>query len=245
MDWIPNSTMPGHFDLDQLMALATGEDIEAARQHAGQCAQCAQIVAEYSRLDRRLRPLLLRSACPSPLTLGELVLGMLETGEALAIRGHLVECRMCAEELRQLGADLAGDPLADAVPAPGPIRRLLARLLPAPVPGLAAAGLRGDGRNDGQAYEADGMTVSLSTQAEGSGDARSWTLLGLVDLAGVPPEAGCEVRAVAGGNVVAGGAVDEFGSFAVPGLPAGTYNLELRCADRELVVEGVSVGDAE
>jgi hypothetical protein len=238
-------TEPGHVTADQLFAVATGEQAETARSHVEQCAVCAAIVGSYEREDRALRTRLLRTTCPSSLALGELVLGMLETSEALTIRAHLVDCRFCTEEMRRLGADLAGDPRADLLPEPGPLRRFLARLVPTPALGLAPAGLRGATPAEGHSYQAEGITVSLSVQAEGHGVARSWTLLGLVDMDGSPPDAKCDARVIANSSLVASVAVDEYGSFLVPGLAAGNYDLELRCVDKVLAIESVSVGDDE
>jgi hypothetical protein len=238
-------TEPGRVTADQLFAVATGEQAEPARSHVEQCSVCAADVASYEREDRALRTRLLRNSCPSSLALGELVLGMLETTEALAIRAHLVDCRFCTEEMRHLGADLAGDPMADPVPEPGPLRRFLARLLPTPALGLAPAGLRGGTPAEGHSYQAEGITVSLSVQAEGQGVARSWTLLGLVDVDGSPPDATCDVRVIANGVVMTSVAVDEYGSFLAPGLAAGIYDLELRCVDKVLAIEGVGVGGDE
>jgi hypothetical protein len=147
--------------------------------------------------------------------------------------------------MRQLGADLAGDARADLLPEPGPLRRLFARLVSSPLPGLATAGLRGRPLDEARIYEAEGITVSLSAQAERHGAKRSWTLLGLIDVDGAPPDHACQVGVLANGSMQASAAVDELGSFLASGLEPGTYDLELRFVDRLIAIEGVSVEDAE
>ena len=121
----------------------------------------------------------------------------------------------------------------------------MARLLPAPAAGSAYTGVRGAGENGSRTYEAGGVTLSLTVDAEGTGAARRWMLLGLViDEGGGEAAAGAAVRLLDAGQPAAETTLDEVGNFTFMELAAGVYDLELTLDERVVAVEGIMVGAA-
>lgn len=234
---------PGRVTPDDLVAYATGETEARIDVHIAACASCAAEAAAYASVDGLLRSRLFRVDCPSTQTLGELALDLLDPGEALALRGHLALCTHCAGEFSALAQDLRDDPMAALAPAPGRLARIVARLLPAP--GLTAgyAGVRGGDTSMSRSYEAEGISVSLTLEAETSGLQRRWTLLGLVvsEDGELPPGTGAAL--MRDGQTVARAALDDLGNVVFADVAAGDYSLELTLSDRIVVIEGLDVGD--
>jgi hypothetical protein len=235
---------PGVIAEDQLFALACGESQPAAAIHIARCAACASFVSTYAAADTRLARGLHRLECPSALTLGELALELLKPDEALSVRVHLADCPRCGAELSVLIEDTRGEPLADLMRAPSMFRRIVAALAPAAGHSIAPAGLRGTAGGV-SIYEAEEVTVSLIGQAVGQGGARTYALLGLIDVSGSTPLQASEAALSKEAACVASAAVDELGNFSLDQLQPGTYMLELRFPDRVVVLERVEVGDAD
>jgi len=230
---------------EDVLAYADGEGDAGTVAHVATCMECAAEVSAYTLLDRTLRARLLRVDCLDPQALGELALGLLPPERALSVRQHLALCPACERELAEFRVTLQGDALADLLPRPGPLARLVARLLPAPGLRLAPAGVRGADDETARRYEADGLTLSLTVEAEGGGPARRWRLLGLViDEAGDGLVTGLVVRVLRHGDVVRETELDDLGNVTVGGLEAGMYDLELVRETGVIAIEGLEIGPA-
>jgi hypothetical protein len=232
---------PGLVTLADLAAFAAGEADERSTAHIRACTACAAesraIAAAGNALGR-----LFRVDCPSPQTLGELTLYMLDADEARLIRTHVAMCPHCAAEAAALHAALSVEPLSDAVAPSGLFARIVARLLPAPAQRGALAGVRG-GPDDTLSYDADGVTITLALEPDVSGSERRWTLLALVvDEAGGRAIAGAPALLRQGDEVAAEAAVDETGNVVFEALPRGSYELDLYVSDRVIAVDGIEIG---
>ena len=246
---------PGSVAPEDLLAHAERAADSGTAAHIASCPACAALVSSYRAADRLLRARLYRVDCPAPLTLGELALDLLAPAEMFAARRHLALCPHCTSDYRALTASLAGDPLRDLAPPPGLLRRVVARLLPAPGVGLggAYAGVRaGDGGDGGggrdgatRTYEAEGVTLSLSVEPDQGHAAGRWSLLCLVlDGSGELPDAGSPLRLLRDGHVAAETALDEWGNVVFGGLEAGLYDLEAVLGERAISVPAISIGVA-
>ena len=235
-------TDPGLIGPEELFAVAIGEPDERAGHHVQRCAACAATVAAYSREERALRDSLFRVACPEAQILGELALGLLGPEEALPVRRHLVDCRHCSSELRLLTSSLNGDPLTELLEGPGLVRRIVARLRQAPAGSLLMAGVRGTPGEGPQVFEAEEMTISLNAHAEGRGAKRTWSLFGLLDVAGMPPDTSTNLRLLTPSGSATSLPLDAIGNFTATGLQAGTYGLEIVFADRTITIEDITIG---
>jgi hypothetical protein len=235
---------PGKVSVDELFALAMGEDSEPAATHAANCPSCAATVEGYADADRLLHSKLARVDCPATLTLGELILGILDPSAALDVRAHLADCHYCASDMKLLALELAGDPLRELVAGPSLLRRLAARLVPVPAPGMSIGGVRGGPINGPRTYDAENVTILLTDHREGHGAGRLWTLLGLVDIEGDAPPDGTEVRLTSSTGKVDISRLDTHGNFSVAGLQPGTYSLELHLSDRVVDVESIEIGSS-
>jgi hypothetical protein len=233
---------PGAVAEDQLFALACGESQPAAAIHVARCAACASFVSAYSTTDRRLARGLYRLECPSALTLGELALKLLTPDQALPVRMHLADCQHCGAELHALIEDTRGEPLADLMRAPSILRRIVAALAPAPGRSMSPAGVRGTA-GGARAYQAEEVTVSLIDQAVSQGGARTYSLLGLIDVAGSASLQASEAALSKDAARVASAAVDDLGNFSFEPVQPGSYTLELRFPDRVIVLEMVDIGN--
>jgi hypothetical protein len=196
---------------------------------------------DLPRFEAQLRQVLYRFDCPSPHALGEYALDLVPMEERVALASHVRECSGCTEELASMRAFLA----ADSQPAVGPVdrlRRVVATLLG---PGNArvafASARRSIGGRSPLTFAAEGLITSLSPGRDGR------SLLGLVSWEGAetdePELEGHAVRVVgASGTVVAETTLDAIGNFTlhVPESHVGQeYIVELRLADRVVVLEGV------
>lgn len=234
---------PGAVTPEDLVAYAGGDGDARTAGHVTACAACADQAAGYATSARILSSRLFRVDCPPALTLGELALGMLEPEDGLTMRTHLALCPHCRADLATLEGTLREDPLAALAPAPGRLARIVARLLPAPGRDAAYAGVRGSGASGSRTYDAGGLTVSLTVEAEGGGAVARWALLGLVvDEEGGTAPSGAPIRLLRDGRAVDEAPLDEAGNVVFGALEAGAYDLEIVLDERVVAVEGIAVG---
>lgn len=231
----------GAVSSDDLIAYIDGEAPAEVIAHILHCPICAKEAGEYARAQSGITKRLYRFDCPTPLSLGDYEMGMLQPEARTAIGGHVVSCPRCTQELAQLRAFLHFD-TAPTVGMVERVRRVIATLLSPPA--VPAFGLRGAGDSPVQTYDADGITITL-----GPGAARPraghTSLSGLLfgDPATAPAAiGGAAVTLVGDAGEPYTTTLDDLGNFSFEDLTAGTYRLEVALGDRVVVVEGVAVG---
>jgi hypothetical protein len=259
---------PGAVTPEELVAHADGQRPGHVLAHLRRCSFCRAEARSYGAWQAALRRGLYRFDCPSAHALGEYQLGVLPADEGRQIAAHAADCVVCAAELRTLRSFLATEPEGRVPSGRGlveGVRRLVARLIPAPL-SPAQAGLRGGGAPS-QTYQANGIGVALSPApgtrpGPGAGDrvpGAGYPLAGgagrggagrgrggLVGLVWLEDPAAAPVGGVA--HLVASdglshdAAIDDLGNFAFEDVTAGPGQLELRLDDAVVVVEDVRVG---
>jgi hypothetical protein len=233
----PSST--SHPDPDDVLAYVDGDATPAVAAHIEGCDVCVQQADALEATQAGLTRLLYRFDCPKPLTLGEYALDLLDPEQRQQTAAHTLECEACAAELHEVRAYLAAEaPFREDVT--GRIRRLVATLLsPAAGPRpLAAAALRGAADSAARVYQADDLTISLSS---GDGPGHLLGVLIATSPEQTPPDGGQARLVASGGQTVASGPIDDLGNFEFEGLAPGVYLLELQMADALVIVEGLQV----
>jgi hypothetical protein len=187
------------------------------------------------RLEAGLRHKLYRFDCPSAHELGEYAIDMVGPAERVAIAQHALECHECAAELGVLRDFLATEPPGvESLAARA--RRVVAQLFSSPAAGGAVAlGLRGGHATSSTIYRVEDVSVSL-IQGPGEGE-----LTGMVarDVTGPETVVGAEIYLVDADGARPVATVGPAGDFGIAALPTGAYELELRLADRIVVIPGV------
>jgi hypothetical protein len=233
----PSST--SHPTPDDVLAYVDGDATPAVVAHIDGCDVCAQQADELRSTQVGLTRLLYRFDCPDPLTLGEYALDLLGPEQRQQTAAHTLECEACATELQQVRAYLAAEaPFRDDVG--GRIRRLVATLL-TPSAGarpLATAALRGAADSAARVYQADDLTISLSS-GDGPGHLIGVVIATSPDQA--PPDGGQARLVSSAGLPVASSPIDDLGNFEFERLVPGAYLLELQLPEALVVVEGLQV----
>lgn len=202
---------------------------------------------DAERFGRRLTQVLHRFDCPSSLTIGEYQVDLLPPDDRTRVAQHLLECPHCAAELQTLRSFMSGPLLDDRMlqreAQPGTMERLrrVVATLVSPSRERAYGGLRGSAAETGQTYRAEGLSVTLGPGPRGTRGRAS--VMGLVwaESAEAPPLEGAEAQLVSEGGTSAA-PIDELGNFGLEDVVPGTYRLELRLADRTVVIEDLHVG---
>ena len=90
-------------DEDIVRYALDGEPLpQAAETHLKNCVCCQRRLGRYMRLNGALLARLYRSQCPGKIRLSQYCVGMLSTGDAIQITGHLEECPLCAAEVAEM-----------------------------------------------------------------------------------------------------------------------------------------------
>ncbi|MDQ6671701.1 MAG: hypothetical protein M3069_13315 [Chloroflexota bacterium] len=197
---------------------------------------------ELDSTQQRLRGMLYRFDCPSPLTLGEYVLDLLAPASRMLVARHTLGCSLCTEELSETRAFLAGELVAPASGLWRELRRVVATLFtPSAQPRYSMA--RGEASSSAAEYRAGPITIVIG---EVRGKHRGVVSIdGLILHAVAPPGVlgGREVTlSDAAQAQVQVARTDELGSFAFEDVIPGTYRLEVTLEDEVVVVEDVHVG---
>ncbi len=244
---------PGTVAAEALVAYASGDmDIDPrVAEHVQGCPGCAETVEAYRQTETVLRRALFRFDCPSPQTVGEYELRLLPPEEMTAVAAHTLDCAYCTDELRTLRSFLA-TPTAPETSVGSRLARVVASLVSPgswAQPALAGA-LRSTGDARSAVYQAGELTVRVSPGPPPK-QTGTVSLVGVVLAEGsdAAPRGQATLLAEAGGSA-AGTAglsveIDDLGSFTFDAVPAGTYTLELRLADRVVVIEGLRAGGCE
>lgn len=191
-------------------------------------------------MEQGLKSRLYRWDCPPPQLLADYYARRVDTERVPAIEAHLAGCASCSAELEELRQFMAADLPVAAPPATpiGPSRSPRGALFARPQTQQPALALRGAGAGPLMA-EAEGTTLFLDVQTAG---AQIAIQAQLVD-AEQDRWAGALVEIRQSGQLVATAEVDDLGSFAVAGLPAGLTELRLTPrAGRMLVLEDLDLG---
>lgn len=231
---------PGAVTTEDFIAYADGEAPARVLEHLRTCPTCAAQAAQYQQAQRRLRRTLYRFECPTSQTLGEYELGLLPAEERQAIAAHVLECPLCADELRILRHFLVEDATAEELRRPGVVaelKRIVATLVAAPAQPSYA--LRGSGDAELRTYRAGDVTIAIGPgPAARRGRA---SLTGLIWREDGEPSSfsGTEVRLIARDETQFATQIDESDNFTFEDLRPGTYRLELLLAGQTIVIQEV------
>jgi len=234
---------PGAVTPEELVAHADGQAPGHVLAHLQRCSFCRAEARSYGAWQSALRHSLYRFDCPSAHALGEYQLGVLPAEEGRQIAAHAADCAVCAAELRTLRSFLATEPEPE-LGVVDRVRRLIARLMPAPLSPVQA-GLRGGDSAPSQTYQANGIGIALSPAPAPGTRSRVGRggLVGLVWLEGPhSTQLGGVAHLVASDGLSHDAAIDDLGNFAFEDVTAGPGQLELRLDDAVVVVEDVRVG---
>ena len=229
---------PREISPDDLIAHAHGDAPPAAIRHIERCPTCQEQAAQYARAHATLSAELFRHSCPSTLTIGEYVLGVLPPDAAREVAEHLVDCPHCAAERRETAAFLKEEDEPEGAHGfVDTVRRLLARPLAPTAPALA--GLRGAAGDGSEVFTADGLRVTISVQRATRG-VRGSILVGLVEP-WTAASAGGQAQLYADDRVVQSTEVDDLGNFVFDAVPPGNYRVEVRLAEVVVTIDPLSV----
>jgi hypothetical protein len=189
---------------------------------------------------------LYRLNCPTPLELGDYVLGLLPAGRSALVAEHLRDCSHCTGEVSQLT-----DYLGDLAPAPkaNPLEQvkvLIARLVGEVQPGKlfggatfapAYAALRG-GTPGPITLQADGILILLEVQpgAEGRVD-----ILGQIDADEQDRWTGASIELRQAGSLLATVSVDDLGTFRCVLVPTGLTELQMTPIRGPVVLANIEI----
>ncbi len=225
-----------------LLALAGGDPDARLTAHVASCTICSQQVTDYKKLGGRLHDLLFRADCLETQTLADYSMQLLTGEPESTVRMHLADCPFCAAELTTLREVLRSDPFEQPAAGFGALKRLIARLLPAPAPRLGLAGVRGVAVSGARTYRAGDISVSISLQDTISKAGRQWMLLVLVlNEEGESIPSGTMTRLMQGASLLAEEQLDEWGNVVISDIPEGVYDLEVLLPAAIVVVEGIVV----
>jgi anti-sigma factor RsiW len=229
---------PREISPDDLIAHAQGDAPPAAIRHIERCPTCQEQAAQYARAHAALSAELFRHSCPSTLTIGEYVLGVLPPDAARTVAEHLIDCPHCAAERRETAAFLKEDDEPEGAHGfVDTVRRLLARPLAPTAPALA--GLRGAEDCESGVYLAEGLRVTISVQRTRAG-ARGGVLVGLVEPWTMASDGG-RAHLYANDRIVQTQEVDDLGNFVFDAVPAGSYRIEVKLSDVVVTIDAVTV----
>jgi hypothetical protein len=222
---------------EELMAYVDGEISVDAVAGIDDCAECSATVADYGRLQARLRQTLYRFDCPSAHLLGEYALDLANTVERTAVAAHVLECDECTSELEGLRAYLAFEPpTVQRAGLRASMRRIVAQLVSGPPAGALALAFRDIDPAAVMVYQTDTVQISV-TQTPGARPG-SACLIGLVLLRSDTFDAlaDSEVSLVPAVGSPLTSWTDKLGNFSYEELDPGTYRLELALPDEVVVV---------
>jgi hypothetical protein len=198
-------------------------------------------VAFYAQAQNRLRHTFYRITCPSAEVFGDYELGLVSDAERVAIAGHVLECRRCAEELQVLREFMAPDTAVEPAQA-GAFDRLVRMVATAFVPPLqpALGAMRGSADSASRNFRAGSLAMKITQTSEPRQSGR--ILVGLVWQDDKPAaELSGEARLFGTGGYSRTTPIDRFGNFTFENVDPGTYHVELQIEMHVTVVEELRV----
>jgi anti-sigma factor RsiW len=232
----PNAIAP-----DDLIAFMHDEASKAVEQHLQACAYCRREVAAYTAVDALLSSPRSRADCIDTTALMDYSLGLLDLGQARAVREHMASCPHCYSESRSISRFLAEPDAPEQAPAGAGLLRGLRRLFAQPLApsALGRAGLRGSGPPASMVYAVEDLRLTLEVQSGGPGQ-RTKVIAGIIEDP-APALDGAAVRLIRGGAVEQAGTLDDLGAFMFSGVSAGAYSIEVEAEDALVVIEPVDI----
>ena len=249
---------------EELLAFALdGEELpEKTKRHLEQCETCQKRLARYQQANTFLVSHLYRSQCPTGTQLSYYCAGMVSEEERTRIAAHILDCPLCAAEVAETRRFLQM-PDSDLPPLPSfspaaSIRRIFATLVRQQPQFVMRGETPGTAPNTAwpRQYKADSLDLSLHLSRASSG---AYMLLGILTSTG----AGESVDAFEGipaylytapgplaneGDKDAevplrGTQVDDLGNIVFSNVPPGEYVMVVHLPNRELVIDGLTVGE--
>lgn len=239
------------FALDQ-------EDLtEKASRHLEQCGTCQQRLAEYKTFHSSMLSRLYRYQCPNGSKLSNYCADLLPQDERLSVASHLLDCPLCAEEVAVTRRFLA-EPLLPPSPSfssTATVRRIFCT----PVRPQAQLVMRREMPAPGwpRWYQAESIDLSLHLRRAAKGEhilmvivtdtAESVdTLEGAAaelyqaDVVHVPGSKSNDLSWQAKTPFLSS-QVDDIGNIVFSTVPVGEYVLVIHLADRELIIEELTI----
>ena len=240
-----NCVDPGAIQDWELEAYADGDAFPHVMEHLSRCPACCARLAEDLTVERHLHQALCRFDCPSPDTLRDFYWGHLSAEQQRQLESHLDWCPHCAAELADLAefvamerAESSDTLLVKARQAASRARLVVAQLIS---PGLQPMPvLRGETR-EVLLFDAGDVALSVNLEQEDTG---AYTLFGQVLSPPMTTYPGGYVRLTVYEGVEetkettasAQASLDVNGSFELPSLHPGVYQLVVSLSDRRIVV---------
>lgn len=233
---------PPELDNVDVLMFLDGEADDDVERHLEVCPHCRQKAEQLAAMDNRISTLLHRAACPSPGALRDYHFDLLPRAEAANVRAHLAKCPHCTRELVSLHDYLAAAP-RPAEPSTlervaQRVRVLVAELVQPSAGGLMPAfAVRGD-EGATRIYEAEEARIVLDVLDDPErSDAKllEGTVIG-IDIADL------QAHLWRDNQLVAAVPVDTTGSFAIPHVVPGAYELILSRPTTVVRIATVRIG---
>lgn len=231
--------IPPELRTEQLVAYLDGEAEVAVTQHLARCPYCHNRAMAMADEQKDLLSLFLQRSCPTTDELRDYHFDLLDDAQTVAITQHLYTCPHCTHDLFAL-REFIGEEEEVVEPQPSPslwgtmverIRFLVADLIQGGAALNPAYGVRGGEvirvlRDatiivDNVFYQAENLLIELEIGTDPRQSKHKF-ILGLI--VGLEDE-GYVVHLWKNDQVVGTSTVNELGSFAFTGLPAGNYDL--------------------
>ena len=249
---------------EELLAFALdGEELtEKARRHLEQCETCQKRLERYQQVNTFLVSHLYRSQCPTGTQLSYYCAGMLPEDERMRIAAHITECPLCTAEvaetrhfLQMQDSDL---PLLSSFSPATSIRRIFATLVRQQPQFVMRGEAPGAASNTAwpRQYKADSLDLSLHLSRASNG---AYMLLGILTSAdanenvdafeSTPAHLYTAPRPfVNDGDKDAevplrSTQVDDLGNIVFSNIPIGEYVMVVHLHGRELVINGLTIGE--
>jgi hypothetical protein len=244
---------------EQLLAFALDGDTlsETTRNHLEQCQTCQRRLARYEQAYTYLLSHLYRSQCPSGEQLSLYCAGLLPDEDRINIANHVLDCPLCAIEVAETRSFLQEQDIELPVSSFSPralARRIFATRVMRPQLQFAVRGDESEAAWPRQ-YKAESVDISLHLSRTSSGEHMLLGILTSTDLAesvealeGIPaelysapwppPENGDKTAA----TPLLRTQVDDLGNIVFRPVPAGEYVMVIYLPNRELVIEGLTMG---
>lgn len=232
----------------ELEAYADGENLPHVAEHLERCPACRTQVAGYRALEQKLGQLLYRSDCPPPDQLRMYHDDELSAEEKSRIKEHLIVCPHCALELENLIRALAiessvswREEMKQALQSGQQSGLSMAHLVePAP---QSPPALRGE-TQEVLLFEVGELVLSLNLEQDEVG---AYTLFGQL-LSSTPIQVSenyARLRAsYSASPTVEKAPLDANGSFVLPNLSPGIYQLVVDIPGLHIVVPDLTLREA-